>query len=210
MSSDVSNSSADSPFRDLAEREVIELAKTNPDAMSFLYRIHYPAIYGYVHRRVANSHDANDVVAEVFISMVRSLAKYRWTGTPFRCWLLTMATNQINRRIRRSKRTWFWQSLDESTASTNQEPCKATEERSDAVKLALQKLPVDLQSVIALYYFEDLSVETISQVMNCRPGTVKSRLSRGRDLLRKHISFNEETMTSERRTVGILSAPVET
>lgn len=209
MSTDNSNPYADSPFCDLPEREIIELAKVNPDAMSCLYRVHYPAIFRYVRRRITHAHDVNDIVAEVFISMVNSLSKYKWTGIPFRYWLFRIATNQIHRRIRSSKRTWFWIPLGDEHVGHANAPSPDIQDRHDIVASALQQLPVHLQSVIALYYFEDMSVEAISQVMNCRSGTVKSRLFRARELLRKHISFDEETTIHEQRTVGILPTPVE-
>lgn len=54
-----------------------------------------------------------------------------------------------------------------------------------ALVAALQRLPVDLQMTLELYYWEELSVEELGQVLDVPPGTVKSRLHRGRALLRE-------------------------
>lgn len=167
------------------------------------------AIYGYVFRRVGNSHDTNDIVAEVFVSMVRSIAGYRWTGAPFRCWLLRIAINQINRRIRQERWNKFWHPLDEQHHPIATDPTNQRDEQTQQIREAVKALPIIYQSVISLYYFEELSVEMIAHVVGCRVGTVKSRLSRGRDLLRNKLEGRWEEKTDERPVFGVLSAKVE-
>lgn len=62
-------------------------------------------------------------------------------------------------------------------------------EVGEALHRALQRLPPQ-QSAISLHYFEGLGVEEVSAVLGCSVGTVKSRLSRGREALRRLL--NEE------------------
>lgn len=181
------------------EAALIAAARTDPDALSTLYRTHYGAIYGYVYRRLGNANDAGDVVAETFLAMVRHLPRYRWTGVPFRAWLLRLATTQISRWAR--KRRWFrfWRRVEEA------EPV-ATEVRDSAraehLREALWTLPVHYQSVLALHYFEDQSLDAIGEILQCPIGTVKSRLSRGRELLKTALTKGEEETTHERRTTS--------
>ena len=59
------------------------------------------------------------------------------------------------------------------------------------VRTALTKLPMQLRAVVELTYYDGLSYSEISQIMDCAEGTVKSRMSRARDSLRKML--NEET-----------------
>jgi RNA polymerase sigma-70 factor (ECF subfamily) len=52
---------------------------------------------------------------------------------------------------------------------------------------ALRRIPIDLQIVVELYYWESMSVNEIAEVVEIPPGTVQSRLARARDVLRREI-----------------------
>ena len=202
-----SSYNSDLKFDELAEREIVSMAKLDPSAVSYLYRQHYGAIHRYVNRRIGNAHDTNDIVAEVFMSMVRYLPRFRWTGVPFRCWLLVLTTTQINRWIRKRRFSSLWRSIDLSEPLMTEPPDKV-DERLEPMRIALLALPLAFQTVLTLHYFEDLSVDTIAEIMNCRPGTVKSRMSRGRELLRRKYTLQEGN-TDEQRTVGVVLDHIE-
>lgn len=70
----------------------------------------------------------------------------------------------------------------------------STEERSDTF-LAVMSLPKKYRTVIHLFYYEDLSIETISSYLGIRQGTIKSQLSRGREMLRSILK--EDTNVQE-------------
>lgn len=189
-------------LEELSEYDVVILAKQDPLAISYLYRQHYGAIHRYVNRRIGNADDTNDIVAEVFMSMVRYLPRFHWTGAPFRCWLLVLTTTQINRWIRKRRFSNLWRSF-ESFEQLMANPSVTEDERVEPMRKALLALPLTFQTVLTLYYFEELSVDAIAEIMNCRPGTVKSRMSRGRELLRQKYTQHEGN-TDEQRTVGIV------
>jgi len=92
--SDVVNSSAEY-ISD--EHQLIERAKRDRDAFSELYRRHYRAIARYVHRRTGESHTADDLIADIFMTVLQYLPRYRHRGTPFRAWRFRIATNRVNR-----------------------------------------------------------------------------------------------------------------
>jgi RNA polymerase sigma-70 factor, ECF subfamily len=188
-------------FDELQESEIVNLAKFDPAAVSYLYRQHYGPIHRYVHRRIGNAHDTSDIVAEVFMAMVRTLPRFRWTGAPFRCWLLVLTTTQINRWIRKRRFSSLWRAFD-STEQQIAHPQEPADERLESMRSVLLTLPVAFQTVLTLHYFEDLSIDEIAGIVNCRPGTVKSRLSRGRELLRQKFSNLEEEDSHEQRSVG--------
>jgi RNA polymerase sigma-70 factor (ECF subfamily) len=73
------------------------------------------------------------------------------------------------------------------------------------MRKALLALPLAIQTVLTLHYFEDLSVDAISEMMGCRPGTVKSRLSRGRELLRQTLTQTEEKSNERRPSRNLLN-----
>lgn len=172
------------------EAELVERAKRQSEAMAELYREHYPAIARYVLRRVAGRSDADDIVAEVFLTMVRCLPRYRQRGAPFRAWLYRLATDQIARWARRRRRQMIKQ-LDEHPGK---QADASQNDRAEVLRVVLATLPGKFQNALALHYLEELSIAEIAQVLGCAEGTVKSRLARGRDLLRARLSQRQDLL----------------
>ncbi len=165
------------------ERGLVERAKADPLALAQLYRVHYQAIAGHIRRRVGNRPDVDDLVADTFLTMVRYLPRFRWTGVPFRVWLYRLATNQVNRWAKRRRR-WAIHQLSTEMANRNETDRPSTDE-VERVRLAMLTLAPRYQSVLSLYYLEEMPIADVASVIGCRVGTVKSRLARGRDALRR-------------------------
>lgn len=170
------------------ERDLIERAKSDRDAFGELYRRHYRAMAQYIHRRVGDAHATDDLVSELFLSVIRALPNYRYRGLPFRSWLYRIATHTVNRWARKQRRHAS-ASLDDIGVVSGPRPGDG-DERDDPqrVRTALLALSLKHQAVLALHYLEGLSVEEVASVLGCRIGTVKSRLSRGRDALRERMT----------------------
>ena len=168
-----------------SEDALIERAKHDRHAFAEVYRQHYRPIVGYVFRRVGDSHVADDLVADVFLIALRKLPGYRCRGLPFRSWLYRIATNRVNRWARGERRRLAQESRAARAVGTAQRPDSPL--TSDEVRRALLQIAPKYQAVIALYHLEGLSTEKVAAVTGCRLGTVKSRLSRGRDALREHL-----------------------
>jgi RNA polymerase sigma-70 factor (ECF subfamily) len=171
---------------DAGDADLVERAQRDRDAFAALYREHYGRIANYVFRRTGDGHVTEDLVAEVFLSALRYLPRYRHRGTPVQAWLYRIATNEVNRwarRERRRTRRLFGRMEDivDGAGDPNGDRCLPNFHRA---RLALNSISPNHQAVLALYYFEGLSIEEVAAAMGCRVGTVKSRLSRGRDALR--------------------------
>lgn len=169
------------------ENSLIQQAKHDSSALSLLYRQHYSAIAGYIYRRVADRHEADDIISDVFLAMVKNLPRYQCRGVPFRIWLFRLATSQLSRWARRRRR-WasqeLWVVADEVTTSDS----KNTSD-TEMVDLVLSTLPPRLQTVLSLHYLEGIKIVDIAKVVKCSVGTVKSRLSEGRSLMRKRLEM---------------------
>lgn len=172
------------------EQELVERAKRDSQAFALLYRRYYPVIAGYVYRRVGDRHTTEDLVAEVFLTALRYLPRYRHRGAPVRAWFYRIATNAVNRWARRQGRSPLrnppW--ADEGVlagAAAQRNP--DTDERAERARQALLALPPKYQTVLTLHYLERMSVEEVAQALGCRVGTVKSRLWRGREALRQKL-----------------------
>lgn len=171
------------------ERDLIERAKSDRAAFSELYRRHHPMLLGHVFRRTGDVHATEDLVADVFLTALRALPRYRYRGVPVRFWLLRIATNAVNRWARRQRRqaatTLQLQGLEDVTGSQPSTNGQFDEQRATR---ALLSLPPKYQAVLSLHYFEGLSIKEVASVVGCRLGTVKSRLARGRDALRDRLN----------------------
>lgn len=165
------------------ERELVEQAKCDRAAFSVLYRRHYRALCSHVLRRTGDVHTTEDLVSDVFLTVLRTLPRYRYRGVPFRFWLLRIATNAVNRWARRQRRravaTVPIVGLEEAAAPS------ATDGGIDAehAQRALLSLSPKYQAVLSLHYLEGLALSEVATVIGCRVGTVKSRLARAREAL---------------------------
>lgn len=167
------------------ERELIERAKRDPDAFARLYRQHVRGISDHVYRRTGDVHATEDLVADVFLTALRALPRFRYRGVPVRYWLLRIATNAVNRWARRRRRRDVVLPAEElSDAQTGSGSAGGDGELAQRALLALSP---KFQAVLSLHYLEGLSVREVATVLGCREGTVKSRLARARDALRDRL-----------------------
>jgi len=174
------------------ERSIIERAKKDPEAFGVLFEQNYPAIFGYVLRRVEDWTASKDITSEVFLKALKSLWRYRWQGIPFSSWLYRIATNEVRMYFRKGQRPIV--SLDQLMEEIGFEPIDPQTldaERLEAerklreydeflaIRSKILALPIKYQDVIMLRYFERKSVKEIAEILNKKEGTVKSLLSRG-------------------------------
>ena len=168
------------------EAELVERARSSADAFARLYRAHHPAIARYIRRRVGDEHVAGDLVAETFLAALSNLHRYRSRGLPFRAWLYRLATSRVNRWSRR-RPARAPHAFDESEHASPSGDAR-DDALADLARRALFALPTKYQDTLALHYLEGLSVDAISTALGVRPGTVKARLARGRERLRRKLA----------------------
>lgn len=166
------------------ECELVERAKRDRDAFAALYRRHYSILAGYLYRRTGDTHVAEDLVAEVFLTALRCLPRYRHRGLPIRAWLYRIAANAANRWSRRERRR-IAARLHELVLEARSE--KDSNLDGERARLALLSIKTKYQAVLTLHYLEGMSIEEVAAAVGCRVGTVKSRLSRGREALREKL-----------------------
>lgn len=183
-----------------SERELIRLAKINPDAFGKLYDIHYPRIFGYIYRLTGDHALAGDIAAETFLKAFVRIGTFHWRGISISSWFFRIASNELNQHFRKKRyspeRLSDLQGL-ESTDRPNRHAlrhdCNEITRRIDEleefehIRGLLCQLPAKYRQVIALRFFEELNVREIGQILGKKEGTVKSLLSRGLAILKKMI-----------------------
>lgn len=175
------------------DRELIERSANDARAVGELYRRHHQAIALYIRRRVGCSHEAEDLTADTFMAMVKYLPRYRYKGAPFRSWLYRLATTQVNRWARRKRRVVMRVLWENAHKPVNPKVAPSSRFEAEQVRLALLSLPARFQAVVSLHYMESMSISAIAQALGCSEGTVKSRLSRGRDKMRNQLKQGERS-----------------
>lgn len=157
-------------------------------AWEALMRAHQQAVFRLAYLLVGDPDDAEDVAQETFLRAWKHLKGFDATR-PMRPWLLSIVSNLSSNRRRSAGR--YFAAL---TRAFRAEPLPVTiEERSseqlEANELwkAVQKLNVQDQQIVYLRYFLDLPIAETSEVLQVAEGTVKSRLSRALEKLRKVI-----------------------
>lgn len=150
-------------------------------------RVHGRKIYNFAYRLTGNPDDAHDLVQEVLLRVRRGLASYQ-PGS-FEGWLWRITRNAFLDEVRRKKRRPTSPMPDEvdrwgiaATDSADIEYDRIS--LGDDIQKALLELPVDFREAVVLCDVVGLSYEEISRAVAVPIGTVRSRIHRGRKMLK--------------------------
>ena len=162
------------------------------DALVMLYK---DAVYGVVFRMVRNKQEAEDLTQETFIKAYNSIYSFNETYA-FSTWLFKIATNTCIDFFR--KRKLRTHSMDQTIrykddeikteyADTERTADKdlLAREKTKLIKQAIESLPEKYKTAIKLRHHEEMSYEDIAQLLDLPLGTVKARIFRAREMLKK-------------------------
>jgi RNA polymerase sigma-70 factor (ECF subfamily) len=146
-----------------------------------IFREHKDAIYRFAWRMTGSPEAAEDIAQDVFISLLNRPDAFDRTRGSLRSFLLGAARNLSLKRWRSAKR---WEDLEDEQFVALPLDIAAGEIR-EMVGQAVRALPALQREVLILAEYEELSLEEISRVVESEVGTVKSRLHRARENLRR-------------------------
>lgn len=187
------------------EKALIEKARKDPESFGQIFDYYYNDILNYCLRRTEDVALAQDIASTVFFKAYKKLWQFKWQGVPFIAWLYRIANNEIKSHFRKSSA--FHSSLDEMREEAGFEPSViddvedeiiAAEEKLERhqqflkVKEQMNLLDPKYQEVLQLRFFQKLKIDQIAQVLNKKPGTVKSLVSRGLSKLRHQVDREPE------------------
>ncbi len=195
---------------------VAELKAGSEDAYAWLIAQFHQPIYSLVYRILDDPSDAPDTTQEVFLKVFRGINRFHGESS-LKTWIYRIAVHEASRR----RRWWFRHKVHETSFEPS--PDSATEDPGSSlavkdtladesasplelvmhkevrarVEQVLKELPEPYRTTVILRDIEELSYEQIAEVMEASLGTVKSRLVRGRDALKKRLERYSSEFGSE-------------
>lgn len=177
------------------ERELIERAMAgDAAAVTALYEAHYPSLYAFMLRMCRRPEDAEDVVQEAFVRVLKNLDRFDFRFR-FSTWLFTIAKRwYLNASAKH--RPLFDTSVVDGQSGGGSRPAESpTAEEADETRAARHliaearaaRLTPDQDDIFSLYYEVNLSVASIAEQKGSPEGTVKSHLHRARKQLRSYV-----------------------
>lgn len=189
------------------ELALIEGLRTGEEAAyeTLIQRFERP-VFNVVSRLMDDPSDAADVVQEVFLKVFRNVGNFRGDSS-LKTWIYRISVNEA-----RNHRRWFSRhrrqevgldsdsgeagthgqarNYEDSLADPGRSPFEtmADHETQELIEQALSQVNPKFRAALVLREIEGLSYEEISEILDVSLGTVKSRILRGRDALRKHLA----------------------
>jgi len=152
------------------------------DAFEALLRQHKDSVLNVARRMVGDRDAAEDIAQETFVKAFRHLQRFRGDST-FATWLYRITVNEARQYLRGQQRQIArWERQRDLAAAG---PAEASEEEQAPLTELLQALSADQREALALFYLNELSIEEIASTLGAPVGTIKARLSRGRERLRQ-------------------------
>ncbi|MFN3331322.1 MAG: sigma-70 family RNA polymerase sigma factor [Caldilinea sp.] len=172
------------------EAELVERARTDPDAFGQLYELYVDRVYSYIYHRVGNVQDAEDLTARTFYRALEKLDAYEDRGLPFSAWLFRIAHNLVanwhrdhSRRQVFSLEKFWWRSSDDARPEHAVEADAEREELWDAIN----RLPEERRNLLLYKLNTTLSNLEIGELMNKSESAIKSLYFRTLAALRKDL-----------------------
>lgn len=180
------------------------LSRGTEEAYEILIQRYQQPVYSLVCRLTNDRGDAPDIVQEVFLKVFRNIGAFRGNSS-LKTWIYRIAVNEAY-----NHRRWFSRHQRQEVALNDEERavnCVAYQTITDPgrspfeqtadhetralVEQALEKLNPKFRAAVVLRDIEDLRYEDIAAVLDISLGTVKSRIMRGREQLRKILEGRE-------------------
>ena len=187
----------------------IELRAGSVEAFNYLITVYHQPLYRFVARILGETDAAADVVQEVFLKVFRSAAGFEGKSS-LKTWLYQIALHEAGNHRRwwrrhKSRETSIEEEHADGGTWASRLPDRGESplhlalrgERRQRVLQALQQVPEPFQTVLLLREIEGFSYDEVAEIIQARAGTVKSRLLRGREMLRQLLLRQREALEIE-------------
>jgi RNA polymerase sigma-70 factor (ECF subfamily) len=193
----------------LSERLLVRrLRRGDREACSELIERYHQSIYGYLRRLGADPALAEDFTQETYAKAWRRFGTLREAAS-LRSWLLTIARNEYFQwaRNRSGDPATTTDAPEIAAEGPDPEGAVVLDERDRLLRQAVNGLEPDLRELVALHYFQGLSLREVGAVLGIPPGTAKSRVHRALERLRALLEPMEADHEQERAGTAFADHP---
>jgi RNA polymerase sigma-70 factor (ECF subfamily) len=174
-----------------------QVIKGDHNAFGEIVELYKDKVYQICFRMLGNRQEAEDLAQEAFVRAFVNIRSFN-IEMKFSTWLYRIATNLCIDRLRKKKPDYYLDAEVTGTEGLNMYSQIASDmampeeeveslELQETIQMEIMKLPEKYRSVIILKYIEELSLKEISEILDLPVGTVKTRIHRGREALRKQL-----------------------
>ena len=159
----------------------------DPRAFGELYERYRQPLYRYCLARSDSPHEAEDLVSDVFLKAMESLARYRDQGLPFIAFLYRVARNAAIDRSRRAKGSSLFEMTVEPRSAVDVEGDAARSLEMDAILGAMRKIKPEYREVILLRFVEGYSAADVAKLLDKAEKAIWNLQQRGLERLRHEL-----------------------
>lgn len=181
----------------IIKQKIQQVKKGDQSAFEEIVSFYQNKVFQICYRMLGNSHEAEDAAQETFVRAYMNIHSFD-EKRKFSTWLYRIATNLSIDRIRKKKPDCFLDAEIKGSDGLTMYSQMSTDQRlpeeevesmelQDYIQKQILSLPPKYRSVIVLRYIDELSLQEISEVLDMPIGTVKTRIHRGREALRKKL-----------------------
>lgn len=176
--------------------DLVKAARAGSEAAFLtLFDEHRLPLFRFAYRITGSISDAEDIVQECFLELLRPGCSYDAAVTPIRTYLFGVVRNQALKRLRHVATE---PGERPSPPSASPEGRLLRIELEEAVARAVMALPEGMREALVLAHYERMAIAEIARVMEIEPTTVKSRLQRARAQLRETLAAYATKMERKR------------
>ena len=181
-----------------------QVLQGDQDAFSPLVEKYQKGVHALAWRKIGDFHIAQEITQDAFFRAYQKLATLK-NHNQFAGWLYVIAAHlcadwfRKNPPPEQSLEVTDMSEVNEVSYSryvAEKQAAEADEARREVVKKLLQKLPESERTVMTLYYLGEMTIKAISEFLGVSPNTIKSRLSRARDRLKKEEDMIRQNLGS--------------
>jgi RNA polymerase sigma-70 factor (ECF subfamily) len=180
-------------MKHLSDQQLMKIVQSGDHApVAEIYDRYSGRIYGFAFRFLRNAEAAEDAMHDAFMKMLRGASQYNGEAK-FSTWLYTITANLCRDLLRKSENRVSKESeevLYDLPGPSELAPDYNLEHRENEalVERLLSKLSPDQREAIVLARYQGLSYAEIAQIAGCSEGAVKTRIFRGMELMKRHLT----------------------
>ncbi len=170
-------------IRETNDFRMISLNNTNDKDFEMIYRTHGKDLYKFLFRLAGNSQDAEDLVQETFLVVMKKLPFFRGESS-IKTWIYSIAVNKFRDALRH-KKVWRQNAVlgDETAASDNPLGTLLNSEMRRRIRKAFDELPAQFMEALTLVRFEGMSYRDATQVIGTTSDSIRMRVHRAHLML---------------------------